>query len=245
MHRRSSLRAPLRATQDAHASCQTGAFRCAHGPRPVAVCDPPRPIDPPPPNRYEHLSRLAGEVSERLKELVSKTSVRATVPGVRIPPSPIANPVKTASLAWLTGFLHCVTSLALCVRPSTGAYLRPCELSLWRQAGRQDIFGGFGVVGPGRLRYFPRPGGQVGECRQGFALLALHGVGVSVHRQRDRRVTGQRLRRTGMHATGRQIRDEGVAQGVKIRHAPAVVPVPDARSVQILAEHRRRARWKA
>ena len=29
-----------------------------------------------------------GEVSGRLKELVSKTSVRATVPGVRIPPSP-------------------------------------------------------------------------------------------------------------------------------------------------------------
>ena len=33
--------------------------------------------------------RLSGEVSERLKELVSKTSVRVTVPRVRIPPSPI------------------------------------------------------------------------------------------------------------------------------------------------------------
>jgi hypothetical protein len=30
----------------------------------------------------------AGEVSEWLKELVSKTSVRLAVPGVRIPPSP-------------------------------------------------------------------------------------------------------------------------------------------------------------
>ncbi len=35
------------------------------------------------------LQACNGEVSERLKELVSKTSVRVTVPGVRIPPSPI------------------------------------------------------------------------------------------------------------------------------------------------------------
>ena len=33
--------------------------------------------------------RRLGEVSERLMELVSKTSVRETVPGVRIPPSPM------------------------------------------------------------------------------------------------------------------------------------------------------------
>ena len=32
---------------------------------------------------------IQGEVSERLMELVSKTSVRETVPGVRIPPSPM------------------------------------------------------------------------------------------------------------------------------------------------------------
>ncbi len=31
---------------------------------------------------------MIGEVPERLKGLVSKTSVRVTVPGVRIPPSP-------------------------------------------------------------------------------------------------------------------------------------------------------------
>jgi hypothetical protein len=37
---------------------------------------------------YKFRYRFVGEVSEWLKELVSKTSVRATVPRVRIPPSP-------------------------------------------------------------------------------------------------------------------------------------------------------------
>ena len=38
---------------------------------------------------HDGAERFDGEVPERLKGLVSKTSVRVTVPGVRIPPSPI------------------------------------------------------------------------------------------------------------------------------------------------------------
>ena len=53
-----------------------------------------------------------GEVPERLKGLVSKTSVRETVPGVRIPPSPIFLNVKRLfSSGWVEPHSHRVSPL--------------------------------------------------------------------------------------------------------------------------------------
>ena len=52
-------------------------------------------------------AKRTGEVSERLKELVSKTSVRVTVPRVRIPPSP-----SNSRATFLSGWSPVVCALA-------------------------------------------------------------------------------------------------------------------------------------
>ena len=60
------------------------------------------------------MSTDSGGVTEWLKGLGSKTSVRATVPGVRIAPSPCRRALKSARCFARQGFL-CCEILRLCI----------------------------------------------------------------------------------------------------------------------------------
>ena len=86
-----------------------------------------------------------------------------------------------------------------------------------------------GIVRAGGADYRLHRAGQVGQDGEGFGLLAAVGMGVAVHRQRDGRVSRQRLRRLGVDAAGRQVADERVPQGVEVCHTAGIVPEGDAR----------------
>src|SRR5262245_28903163 len=107
---------------------------------------------------------------------------------------------------------------ALKGRESTSAYRSRLKSLRKRQAFRQDSRVGFGIIGACSKGCLPTWLRQVRQHFKGLCLFANEHVGITIHRERNRRVPGQRLSELGVDAATGQVADERVPEGVEVCH---------------------------